>query len=75
VVAAGGALQSALCLRDVFAPQLCALVADAIVRVVPGARVVHIADAGHSAYFERASAFNRIVSEFLEIADKPLARS
>jgi 3-oxoadipate enol-lactonase len=39
--------------------------ADAIVRAVPGARVVHIADAGHSAYFERASTFNRIVEEFL----------
>ena len=45
--------------------------ADAIVRVVPGARVVHIADAGHSAYFERAAAFNRIVGEFLETADRP----
>ena len=40
--------------------------ADAIVRVVPGARVVHIPDAGHSAYFERAAVFNRIVEEFFE---------
>ena len=40
--------------------------ADAIVRVVPGARVVHIPDAGHSAYLERAAVFNRIVEEFFE---------
>lgn len=39
--------------------------ADAIAAVVPGARVVHIPDAGHSAYFERAPHFNRLVGEFL----------
>ena len=39
--------------------------ADAIARVVPGAKVVHIPDAGHSAYFERAPRFNQIVGEFL----------
>jgi pimeloyl-ACP methyl ester carboxylesterase len=39
--------------------------ADAIARVVPGARVTHIADAGHSAYFERAERFNAIVENFL----------
>ena len=39
--------------------------ADAIAAVVPGARAAHIADAGHSAYFERAGAFNRLVEEFL----------
>lgn len=38
--------------------------ADAIARVVPGARVAHIEDAGHSAYFERAERFNRIVEAF-----------
>jgi 3-oxoadipate enol-lactonase len=38
--------------------------ADAIARVVPRARVVHIADAGHSTYFERPSRFNQIVDEF-----------
>jgi len=27
--------------------------------------VVHIADAGHSAYFERPTPFNQIVEEFL----------
>lgn len=42
--------------------------ADAIVRVVPGSRVVHIADAGHSAYFERADVFNRVVEGFFEDA-------
>jgi pimeloyl-ACP methyl ester carboxylesterase len=40
--------------------------ADAIAAVVPGARAVHIADAGHSAYFERAEVFNRHVAEFLD---------
>ena len=39
--------------------------ADAIARVVPGARAVHIADAGHSAYFERAEVFNSLIEQFL----------
>ena len=39
--------------------------ADAIARVVPGAKVAHIADAGHSTYFERPARFNKIVAEFL----------
>lgn len=39
--------------------------ADAIVRVVPGAKVAHIPQAGHSTYFERPAAFNAIVDEFL----------
>ncbi len=39
--------------------------ADAIAAVVPGARVAHIANAGHSAYFEQAAVFNRHVEEFL----------
>jgi pimeloyl-ACP methyl ester carboxylesterase len=38
--------------------------ADAMARVIPGARVRHIPDAGHSAYFERPAAFNRLVEEF-----------
>jgi len=42
--------------------------ADAMARVIPGARVVHIPDAGHSAYFERPATFNRIVEEFLSSA-------
>ena len=39
--------------------------ADAIARVAPGAKVAHIVDAGHSAYFERAEKFNAIVEQFL----------
>jgi len=38
--------------------------ADALARAVPKARVAHIADAGHSTYFERAARFNQIVEEF-----------
>jgi pimeloyl-ACP methyl ester carboxylesterase len=34
---------------------------------LPGARVVEIADAGHSPYFEQPAAWNRAVAEFLEI--------
>jgi len=40
--------------------------ADAIAAVVPGARAVHIKDAGHSVYFERAQVFNRHLAAFLE---------
>jgi 3-oxoadipate enol-lactonase len=39
--------------------------ADAITRAVPNAKVAHIADAGHSTYFERPDAFNAIVEKFL----------
>jgi 3-oxoadipate enol-lactonase len=42
--------------------------ADAIAAVVPAASAVHIADAGHSVYFERARLFNRHLAEFLERA-------
>jgi pimeloyl-ACP methyl ester carboxylesterase len=38
--------------------------ADAIASVVPGARVEHIPDAGHSGYFERPEVFNGIVEAF-----------
>jgi pimeloyl-ACP methyl ester carboxylesterase len=37
---------------------------DAIAAVVPGARVAHIPDAGHSGYFERPAVFNRLLEEF-----------
>jgi pimeloyl-ACP methyl ester carboxylesterase len=40
--------------------------ADAIARVVPGAKVAHIAQAGHSAYFERPAEFNAIVEKFFK---------
>ena len=49
--------------EDVLIPPFAA---DAIAAVVPDARVVHIPDAGHSAYFERAQVFNRHVAEFLD---------
>lgn len=38
---------------------------DVIAPLVPDARAAHIPDAGHSAYFERAAVFNRLVEEFL----------
>jgi 3-oxoadipate enol-lactonase len=39
--------------------------ADALAALLPRAEVTHIADAGHSAYFERAQVFNRRVADFL----------
>jgi 3-oxoadipate enol-lactonase len=42
--------------------------ADAIAAVVPQARALHVDDAGHSVYFERAEVFNSYVAEFLEHA-------
>ncbi len=39
--------------------------ADALARAVPRSRVVHFASTGHSAYFERAEAFNKAVAAFL----------
>ncbi len=38
--------------------------ADGIARIVPGVRVAHIADAGHSAYFERPERFNQLIDDF-----------
>jgi 3-oxoadipate enol-lactonase len=39
--------------------------ADALAALLPRAAVRHIADAGHSAYFERAQVFNRHLADFL----------
>lgn len=39
--------------------------ADALARDLANARVAHIADAGHSTYFERPTHFNQLVDEFL----------
>lgn len=39
--------------------------ADAMTRVIPTSRVVHIPESGHSAYFERPAIFNRLIDEFL----------
>ena len=36
-----------------------------LVTQIPQARFVQVSQAGHSAYFERAEEFNRIVSDFL----------
>lgn len=38
--------------------------ADAMAAVLPNARVAHIPNAGHSAYFERAAVFNKLVDDF-----------
>jgi len=37
---------------------------------VPGARLLRVADAGHSVYFERADVFNAALAELLRDADK-----
>lgn len=47
--------------EDVLIPNF---VADAFARVVPKAKVAHITEAGHSAYFERPAKFNAIVNDF-----------
>ena len=40
--------------------------ADALAAALPRAQAAHIADAGHSAYFERAQVFNRLLQAFLD---------
>ena len=40
--------------------------ADALAAALPRAQAAHIADAGHSTYFERAQVFNRLVQVFLD---------
>ncbi len=47
--------------EDILIP---AFAADALGRTTPGARVAHIANTGHSAYFERPQEFNRILEAF-----------
>jgi 3-oxoadipate enol-lactonase len=37
--------------------------------IVPGARLARVPEAGHSVYWERAEAFNRLVDEFLSSAE------
>jgi len=39
--------------------------ADAIAALLPHARVVHVPDAGHSVYFERAAVFNQALRDFI----------
>ena len=38
---------------------------DALAPLMPNARVEHVPDSGHSVYFQRAGAFNRLVETFL----------
>jgi 3-oxoadipate enol-lactonase len=40
--------------------------ADALAAALPRAQAAHIADAGHSAYFERAQVFNGLLQAFLD---------
>lgn len=42
----------------------------ALAEALPDARVVEIADAGHSAYFEEPDAWNRAVRDFLVVLDR-----
>lgn len=58
-----------LCLVGVEDIVLPPFAAEAMSRVVPRMRVVPIAAAGHSAYFERAEAFNRGLEDFLKALD------
>jgi pimeloyl-ACP methyl ester carboxylesterase len=44
-------------------------VAPKLAAAMPRGRAVQIAEAGHSAYFERPGQFNRIVEEFLSTLD------
>jgi pimeloyl-ACP methyl ester carboxylesterase len=37
---------------------------DGMAALMPDARVVHVPDAGHSVYFQRAELFNRLLDEF-----------
>jgi 3-oxoadipate enol-lactonase len=46
-------------------PLLPPVAIEGVAAAIPGARVAHIEKAGHSAYFERAAEFNRIVDDFL----------
>jgi pimeloyl-ACP methyl ester carboxylesterase len=39
---------------------------------VPGARVVALAQTGHSPYFERAPVFNRCLDDFFQSIDRDL---
>ena len=38
---------------------------DALAPLMPSARVEQVPDSGHSVYFQRAGAFNRLVENFL----------
>jgi len=49
--------------------------AAAFARLVPGAKLESVPEAGHSVYFERPEIFNRLVSDFFRIHAGPAAGS
>ncbi|HZQ39055.1 MAG TPA: alpha/beta hydrolase [Dehalococcoidia bacterium] len=52
--------------EDVVIP---AAAVEAFARLVPGARLATVPEAGHSVYFERPAAFNALLAEFLREID------
>jgi pimeloyl-ACP methyl ester carboxylesterase len=48
--------------EDVFVPPAAA----ALAKLVPGAKLESVPEAGHSVYFQRPEVFNRLVSNFFE---------
>lgn len=49
--------------------------AAALARLVPGAKLESVPEAGHSVYFQRPEIFNRVVSNFFEAHQDPAAGS
>ena len=49
--------------------------AAALARLVPGAKLESVPEAGHSVYFERPEIFNRLVSDFFKMHSGPAAGS
>jgi 3-oxoadipate enol-lactonase len=49
--------------------------AAALARIVPGAKLESVPEAGHSVYFERPEIFNRLVSDFFKAHSGPAAGS
>ena len=45
--------------------------AAALARLVPGAKLESVPEAGHSVYFERPETFNRLVMEFFKLHSEP----
>jgi pimeloyl-ACP methyl ester carboxylesterase len=49
--------------------------AAALAKLVPGAQLESVPEAGHSVYFQRPEVFNRVVSNFFEMHQGPAAGS
>ena len=49
--------------------------AAALARLVPGAKLESVPEAGHSVYFQRPEIFNRVVSNFFEAHQSPATGS